>query len=45
MNLSENGNLLRDLRKAKDLTQRQIAEKLGIQPKTVSKWETGVFQS
>ena len=41
MNLCQNGKLLRDLRKAKGMTQKQIADKLGVQPKTVSKWETG----
>lgn len=28
-------------KKAKGLTQKQVADKLGIVPKTVSKWETG----
>lgn len=41
MNLSKNGKLLCDLRKAKGLTQKQVADELGIVPKTVSKWETG----
>lgn len=41
MDLSRNGELLRDLRKAKGMTQKQVAERLGIQLKTVSKWETG----
>ena len=41
MDLIKNGNLLRDLRKAKGMTQKELAEKLGIVPKTVSKWETG----
>ncbi|MGN0699908.1 MAG: helix-turn-helix domain-containing protein [Oscillospiraceae bacterium] len=41
MNLCNNGNLLRNLRKAKGMTQKQVAEKLGVLPKTVSKWETG----
>ena len=41
MNLSKNGKLLCDLRKAKGLTQKQVADRLGIVPKTVSKWETG----
>lgn len=41
MDLSKNGKLLCDLRKAKGMTQKQVAEKLGIVPKTVSKWETG----
>lgn len=41
MDLSKNGKLLRDLRKAKGMTQKQVANLLGIVPKTVSKWETG----
>lgn len=41
MDLSKNGKLLCDLRKAKGMTQKQIADKLRIVPKTVSKWETG----
>lgn len=41
MDLCNNGKLLCDLRKAKGMTQKQVAEKLGVLPKTVSKWETG----
>ena len=41
MNLSKNGKLLCDLRKAKGMTQKEVADILGIVPKTVSKWETG----
>lgn len=41
MDLEKSGNLLRDLRKTKDFTQKQLAEQLHISPKTVSKWETG----
>lgn len=41
MDLGRSGRLLSDLRKAKGLTQKQIAERLGVMPKTVSKWETG----
>lgn len=41
MNLSKNGRLLYDLRKSKGLTQKQVADRLGVLPKTVSKWETG----
>lgn len=41
MDLIKSGKLLCDLRKAKSMTQKQVAEKLGILPKTVSKWETG----
>ena len=40
MNLSKNGKLLCDLRKAKGMTQKEVADILGIVPKTVSKWET-----
>ena len=42
MNLSKNGELLRDLRKSRGMTQKQVADRLGVLPKTVSKWETGV---
>ena len=41
MDLNKTGKLLCDLRKIKGLTQKQVAERLGVLPKTVSKWETG----
>lgn len=41
MNLSKSGKLLCSLRKAKGMTQKQVADRLGVVPKTVSKWETG----
>ena len=41
MDLSQSGKLLYELRKAKKMTQKQVADKLGVMPKTVSKWETG----
>ena len=41
MDLNKNGKLLCDLRKSKGMTQKQVAQQLGIVPKTVSKWETG----
>ena len=41
MDLIKNGELLRRLRKEKELTQKELAEKLSLVPKTVSKWETG----
>ncbi len=41
MDLSKTGKLIADLRREKGFTQKDIAEKLGISPKTVSKWETG----
>lgn len=41
MNLSKTGRLIAELRQEKGLTQKDVAEKLGICAKTVSKWETG----
>lgn len=41
MDLIKNGKLLYDLRKAKGMTQKQVADRVGVLPKTVSKWETG----
>ena len=41
MDLNKVGRLLCDLRKSKGMTQKQVADRLGIVPKTVSKWETG----
>ena len=36
------GNLIYQLRKEKNMTQLQLAEKLGISAKAVSKWERGL---
>lgn len=33
------------LRKARDLTQEELAEKLNVSRQSVSKWESGVSQS
>jgi len=41
MDLSKTGKLISELRRERRLTQREVAEKLGICAKTVSKWETG----
>ena len=35
------GRFLKGLRKEKSLTQREVAEKLNVSEKTISKWETG----
>jgi transcriptional regulator with XRE-family HTH domain len=35
------GKRLRQARKATTLTQSDLAEKLGVEPSTVSRWETG----
>lgn len=41
MNAYITGNTIRKLREAKKLTQAQLAEKLDVSDKAVSKWETG----
>ena len=41
MDLMKTGGLLSELRKEKKMTQKAVAEKLGVCAKTVSKWETG----
>ena len=41
MNLTKTGKLISELRKEKGLTQKALAESIGICAKTVSKWETG----
>ena len=35
------GKFISELRKSKNMTQQQLAEKIGVSFKTVSKWETG----
>ena len=41
MNQIKTGQFIKACRKEKALTQREVAEKLNISEKTVSKWETG----
>ena len=36
------GNTIRTLREQRRLTQAQLAKKVAVSPKAVSKWETGV---
>lgn len=41
MNQSKTGQFIKAIRKERGLTQRELAERLNISEKTVSKWETG----
>ncbi len=41
MDYSKTGKLISGLRREQGLTQREVAEVLGVCAKTVSKWETG----
>ena len=40
MNTYVTGNAVRQLREARKLTQAELAEKIGVSSKTISKWET-----
>lgn len=41
MNQKKTGELIRELRKEQGLTQQQLADRMNISDKTVSKWERG----
>lgn len=41
MNQISTGKFIQKKRKEKNMTQAQLAEKLGVSNKTISKWETG----
>ena len=45
MDQKKTGEIIRDLRMAKKLTQAQLAETIGVSDKAVSKWERGVSLS
>ena len=42
MNLTKIGKFIAEQRKKKKLTQEQLAEKLGINNRTISRWENGI---
>ena len=41
MNFQNFGKILAKMRKEKNMTQEELAEKLNVSSKTISKWETG----
>ena len=40
MNTYVTGSTIRQLRESRKLTQAELAEKIGVSSKTISKWET-----
>lgn len=45
MDQEKNGLFIASCRKTKGLIQKQLAEKLNVSDKSVSKWERGVSQT
>ena len=43
MDQKKTGLFLKNLRKNKNMTQEQAAEKLGVSSRTISRWETGEY--
>ncbi len=41
MDIIKIGNFIRECRKEKNMTQQQLADKIHVEAKTISKWETG----
>ena len=45
MDCGKIGKLISQLRQEKRMTQRQLAERLGVSDRAVSKWERGEYQT
>lgn len=45
MNQYVTGAVIKELREKNKITQLQLAERIGVSDKTISKWETGVSHS
>ncbi len=43
MDQKKTGDFLKELRKEQSFTQEQVAEKLGVSSRTISRWETGTY--
>ncbi|MBP3206531.1 MAG: helix-turn-helix domain-containing protein [Lachnospiraceae bacterium] len=41
MNQRKIGQFIAQRRKERNMTQKQLAEEIGVSDKTISKWETG----
>ena len=41
MDYKKTGNLIKKIRKERNMTQMELAESLGVTDRTISKWETG----
>ncbi len=42
--ISWDSQRIQDLRRHLELTQRELAERLGTRQQTISEWETGMYQ-
>ena len=45
LDLVKTGQFIAALRRESGLTQKQLAERIGVTDKAVSRWETGVSRS
>ncbi|MGE9940084.1 helix-turn-helix transcriptional regulator [Bariatricus sp. SGI.161] len=39
------GMVIKEIREKQNITQKELADKINVSDKTVSKWETGVSQT